>query len=69
MAMIFGDYVAGFLGLARDGSSWSMNPFDVRLRNEVSSLDHSHIPIATINSPSRIRTASRCLAATVINAQ
>ncbi len=29
MAMIFGDYVAGFLGLARDGSGWSMNPFDV----------------------------------------
>lgn len=29
MAMIFGDYVAGFLGLGRDGSSWSMNPFDV----------------------------------------
>ena len=29
MAMIFGDYVAGFLGLPRDGSSWSMNPFDV----------------------------------------
>ncbi|OSD00891.1 heme peroxidase [Trametes coccinea BRFM310] len=28
MAMIFGDYVAGFLGLSRDGSSWSMNPFD-----------------------------------------
>ncbi|KAH8099451.1 heme peroxidase [Cristinia sonorae] len=28
MAMIFGDYVAGFLGLGRDGSSWSMNPFD-----------------------------------------
>ncbi|KAI0683948.1 heme peroxidase [Cytidiella melzeri] len=28
MAMIFGDYVAGFLGLARDGSGWSMNPFD-----------------------------------------
>lgn len=29
MAMIFGDYVAGFLGLGRDGNSWSMNPFDV----------------------------------------
>lgn len=29
MAMIFGDYVAGFLGLGRDGCSWSMNPFDV----------------------------------------
>ncbi len=29
MATIFGDYVAGFLGLARDGSSWAMNPFDV----------------------------------------
>ncbi|KAI8981356.1 heme peroxidase [Trametes punicea] len=28
MAMIFGDYVAGFLGLGRDGFSWSMNPFD-----------------------------------------
>ncbi|THH01371.1 hypothetical protein EW026_g1293 [Hermanssonia centrifuga] len=28
MAMIFGDYVAGFLGLGRDGNSWSMNPFD-----------------------------------------
>ncbi|KAI0673867.1 heme peroxidase [Trametes maxima] len=28
MSMIFGDYVAGFLGLGRDGCSWSMNPFD-----------------------------------------
>ena len=28
MALIFGDYVAGFLGLGRDGSTWSMNPFD-----------------------------------------
>ncbi|KAI0081382.1 heme peroxidase [Panus rudis PR-1116 ss-1] len=28
MATIFGDYVAGFLGLPRDGNSWSMNPFD-----------------------------------------
>ncbi len=31
MSMVFGDYVAGFLGLGRDGSSWSMNPFDVCL--------------------------------------
>lgn len=29
MALIFGDYVAGFLGLGRSGNSWSMNPFDV----------------------------------------
>lgn len=29
MAMIFGDYVGGFLGLARDGIGWSMNPFEV----------------------------------------
>lgn len=29
MATIFGDYVAGFLGLGRDGVTWSMNPFDV----------------------------------------
>ena len=29
MALIFGDYVAGFLGLTRDGCTWSMNPFDV----------------------------------------
>ncbi|CAL1708758.1 unnamed protein product [Somion occarium] len=28
ISMIFGDYVAGFLGLGRDGNSWSMNPFD-----------------------------------------
>ncbi|KAI0713138.1 heme peroxidase [Cerioporus squamosus] len=28
MSMIFGDYVAGFLGLGRDGCTWSMNPFD-----------------------------------------
>ncbi|PIL31281.1 cytochrome P450 [Ganoderma sinense ZZ0214-1] len=28
MATIFGDYVAGFLGLGRDGCTWSMNPFD-----------------------------------------
>ena len=31
MAMIFGDYVAGFLRLGRDGCTWSMNPFDVSL--------------------------------------
>ncbi|KZS86927.1 heme peroxidase [Sistotremastrum niveocremeum HHB9708] len=28
MSVVFGDYVAGFLGLTRTGSSWSMNPFD-----------------------------------------
>jgi linoleate 10R-lipoxygenase len=28
MSLIFGDYVAGFLGLGRTGNSWSMNPFD-----------------------------------------
>lgn len=28
MALIFGDYVAGFLGLGRDGCTWSMDPFD-----------------------------------------
>ncbi|KAI0079537.1 heme peroxidase [Panus rudis PR-1116 ss-1] len=28
MSTIFGDYVAGFLGLGREGNSWSMNPFD-----------------------------------------
>ncbi|KAJ1305568.1 hypothetical protein OPQ81_000568 [Rhizoctonia solani] len=28
MSVTFGDYVAGFLGLTRDGSSWSMKPFD-----------------------------------------
>ncbi|KAI0783170.1 heme peroxidase [Abortiporus biennis] len=28
ISTIFGDYVAGFLGLGRDGNSWSMNPFD-----------------------------------------
>lgn len=28
MAAIFGDYVAGFLGLGRDGNAWSMQPFD-----------------------------------------
>lgn len=47
MAMIFGDYVGGFLGLARDGSGWSMNPFDVR--SLVSSLPASgayHLHIA-----------------------
>ena len=31
MGTIFGDYVAGFLGLGRDGCTWSMNPFDVSL--------------------------------------
>lgn len=31
MAMIFGDYVGGFLGLPRDGKGWSMNPFDVHV--------------------------------------
>ncbi|KZT36643.1 heme peroxidase [Sistotremastrum suecicum HHB10207 ss-3] len=29
MGVVFGDYVAGFLGLTRSGSSWSMNPFDM----------------------------------------
>lgn len=29
MALIFGVYVAGFLGLGRSENSWSMNPFDV----------------------------------------
>ena len=33
MATIFGDYVAGFLGMGRDGNSWSMNPFDVSEMN------------------------------------
>ncbi|CAE6412423.1 unnamed protein product, partial [Rhizoctonia solani] len=28
MSVIFGDYVAGFLGLTRDGNSWGMRPFD-----------------------------------------
>ncbi|KAL4246543.1 hypothetical protein ABKN59_008748, partial [Abortiporus biennis] len=28
ISTIFGDYVAGFLGLGRDGNSWSMNSFD-----------------------------------------
>ncbi|CAE6439631.1 unnamed protein product [Rhizoctonia solani] len=28
MSVILGDYVAGFLGLGRNGSSWSMQPFD-----------------------------------------
>ncbi|CUA69779.1 hypothetical protein RSOLAG22IIIB_08699 [Rhizoctonia solani] len=28
MSVVFGDYVAGFLGLTRDGNSWSMQPFD-----------------------------------------
>ncbi|KAK0466057.1 heme peroxidase [Desarmillaria tabescens] len=28
ISAIFGDYVAGFLGLPREGNSWSMNPFD-----------------------------------------
>lgn len=32
MSVVFGDYVAGFLGLTRTGSSWSMNPFDI-IRN------------------------------------
>ena len=31
MAMVFGDYVAGFLGLQRDGISGNMSPFDVSL--------------------------------------
>ncbi|CAE6469047.1 unnamed protein product [Rhizoctonia solani] len=28
MSVILGDYVAGFLGLGRNGSSWAMQPFD-----------------------------------------
>ncbi|KAF8595652.1 heme peroxidase, partial [Ceratobasidium sp. AG-I] len=28
MSVIMGDYVAGFLGLGRDGITWSMQPFD-----------------------------------------
>lgn len=34
MALIFGDYVAGFLGLTRDGCTWSMNPFDIIKRSD-----------------------------------
>jgi hypothetical protein len=41
MAMIFGDYVAGFLGLARDGSGWSMDPFEVRFLSVVHVTNHS----------------------------
>ncbi|TDL26424.1 heme peroxidase [Rickenella mellea] len=34
MALIFGDYVAGFLGLGRDGNTWSMDAFDrVKMNN------------------------------------
>ena len=39
MSMIFGDYVAGFLGLGRDGNSWSMNPFDVCAPDLLSARD------------------------------
>ena len=42
MAMIFGDYVAGFLGLQRDGVTGNMTPFEVswpsRLRKRYTSL-------------------------------
>ena len=51
MSMIFGDYVAGFLGLGRDGNSWSMNPFDVSLIL-VSSTDHFSFAIQPIKTPS-----------------
>jgi cytochrome P450 len=37
-AITFGDYVSAILGLARDGSSWSLLPFD-EIRNE----DHSFV--------------------------
>ena len=49
--MIFGDYVAGFLGLGRDGNSWSMNPFDVSLIL-VSSTDHFSLAFQPIKTPS-----------------
>ena len=46
MAMIFGDYVAGFLGLGRDGCTWSMNPFDVSAPFSVVVITHSLIGFA-----------------------
>ena len=51
MSMIFGDYVAGFLGLGRDGSSWSMNPFDVSLILGPST-DHFSFAFQPIMTPS-----------------
>ena len=33
---VFADYVAAILGLVRQGSSWSLNPFE-----EIRNLDHS----------------------------
>ena len=48
MALIFGDYVAGFLGLGRDGNSWSMNPFDpitTPLGEEVGRGQGNHVSV------------------------
>ena len=33
---VFSDYVAAILGLVRQGSSWSLNPFE-----EIRNLDHT----------------------------
>ena len=35
-AAVFSDYVAAILGLVRQGSSWSLNPFE-----EIRNLDHT----------------------------
>lgn len=48
LALIFGDYVAGFLGLGRDGSAWSMNPFDLIRRKsgeQVSRGTGNHVSV------------------------
>lgn len=64
MAMIFGDYVAGFLGLGRDGCSWSMNPFDVSRH-----LFRGGRTLADLRcSPSRRPTVRRLLAETATTA-
>ena len=31
MSIIMNDYLAGFLGLPRDGNAWAMDAFDVRI--------------------------------------
>ena len=48
MALIFGDYVAGFLGLPRSGNSWSMNPFDpitTPLGQEINRGQGNHVSV------------------------
>ena len=53
MSIIMNDYLAGFLGLPRDGNAWAMNAFDVGLYQFILALQ----TMLTVKlSPSRTAT-------------